>query len=591
MTLSDLLGASIASGLRAKTYENRISVADDIESLVSKSFDKSSSKAVTWADDCLDCINEELTKSLYPEHRKGGLVAFVSIIIGSRCRVSDQSLKVAITRSTELLSDEDAKVRAAACEALYNVLRACRGRCIDSFSSMFLGLCRLQGDADPDNRQMAPLLDRALKEAVTEYLQSGRDDRVLSAILSTFALPSLTSKQVCLSWITVIKSLPKTGFFEKLSFFIPHILSLICSDTSMVAGWRDVAVSADHTFGNLLKDLEFEKTNPLLQLSIEDCVKVLTKYGRFQDSLTSDRSRVLLFEWIRFLGPLSQSPTVTAELVIVLVKSFASETSQSVFLALEETNNCLLKNSYFTSIFDAEFLIVELENLLPSIPNSSVAIDWISIASTRYPFKNIDLLLSVRLDQRIIDVLFSNFAVDHVACKLLQYTRGSDKISLQVSQLIVDHFQECELIADFLNQVAFHIQREDRMMLFELLRSIVLSGKFTNLWSENLVDSVLANNVIECNIIAAMLIALVGKRWTDFLTLSQSLSPEQDLQYIEKFVPILESNFLASNRILMFQTPEFSKGLASMAMILPQTSPAFQPLFNRLQLVSIFRSV
>ena len=592
MTLADLLGANITSGLCAKSYENRLSVAEDIETLISKSFNSSSEKSVAWADDCLDCINDELTKSIYADHRKGGLVAFASVILGARGRLSQRSVEITIARSTELIADEDAKVRAAACEALYNIIKACRGRCMGQFSSMLKALCKLYGDSELDNRQMAPLLDRALKEVVAEFLESNPDEGIFDAILSTFSLPNLMAKQVCLGWISLIKSLPNSSLYEKLSLLIPNILSLICSDASMVAGWRDVAVSADHLLTHLLLDLESRKSNILSEQSVEACLKLLIKYARFQDSLTSDRSRVLLFEWIGYLAPLCRSESLLADVVVVIVKSLSSETSESVIVTLEKTNKALMKKEEFTENFSAQSVLHELQQLLPTVRSSHIAIDWIAIAATRYPLEDIDLLLSVKMEARVVDSIVSNFSVELVACKFMEYARDDIEKSILSSKLIVEHFQEDEKMADFLFQVSALAQAADRIMIFELLRTVVLSGKFTALFTNDLlVDSLLGPSVFESNKSAGLLVAVMGKRWASFLSLAESLSPESDTEYIEKLVLVLESNFFATLRKSLFSERAFAQGLAIIAMLLSQTSPAFQPLSNRLQLVSIFKSV
>ncbi|KAL2454817.1 K(+) efflux antiporter 4 [Abeliophyllum distichum] len=65
-------------------------------------------------------------------------------------------------------SDQDSRVRYYACEALYNIAKVMRGNFIVLFNQIFEALCKLSADSDPNVQSAAYLLDRLVKDIVTE---------------------------------------------------------------------------------------------------------------------------------------------------------------------------------------------------------------------------------------------------------------------------------------------------------------------------------------------------------------------------------------------------------------------------------------
>ncbi|KAL2530146.1 Vacuolar protein 14 C-terminal Fig4p binding domain-containing protein [Forsythia ovata] len=66
-------------------------------------------------------------------------------------------------------SDQDSRVRYYACEALYNIAKRSVGDAlIVLFNQIFEALCKLSADSDPNVQSAAYLLDRLVKDIVTE---------------------------------------------------------------------------------------------------------------------------------------------------------------------------------------------------------------------------------------------------------------------------------------------------------------------------------------------------------------------------------------------------------------------------------------
>ena len=60
------------------------------------------------------------------------------------------------------------RVRYYSCESLYNIAKIARGHILKYFNQIFDGLCKLFADGDVDVKNGANLLDRLIKDIVTE---------------------------------------------------------------------------------------------------------------------------------------------------------------------------------------------------------------------------------------------------------------------------------------------------------------------------------------------------------------------------------------------------------------------------------------
>ena len=79
------------------------------------------------------------------------------------------------------LLDPLAQVRWAACEALYNIAKVLRDKVLVFFSEIFDALCKLTADTDTDTREASHVLDRLLKDIVTEHDANSVDiDKVIT---------------------------------------------------------------------------------------------------------------------------------------------------------------------------------------------------------------------------------------------------------------------------------------------------------------------------------------------------------------------------------------------------------------------------
>jgi vacuole morphology and inheritance protein 14 len=110
---------------------------------------------------------KEFAKSPQANHRKGGLIGLAAVTVGLSTEAA-QYLEQIVPPVINSFSDQDSRVRYYACEALYNIAKVVRGDFIIFFNKIFDALCKLSADSDANVQSAAHLLDRLVKDIVTE---------------------------------------------------------------------------------------------------------------------------------------------------------------------------------------------------------------------------------------------------------------------------------------------------------------------------------------------------------------------------------------------------------------------------------------
>lgn len=110
----------------------------------------------------LQVLERQFVMSSDTNKKRGGLLAIaaVSIALG---KDTEQYMKELVIPILNCLKDVDSKVRYAAIESLYNVVKVARTATIPIFPDLFTALSLLVTDQDSAVRNGSELLDRLLK--------------------------------------------------------------------------------------------------------------------------------------------------------------------------------------------------------------------------------------------------------------------------------------------------------------------------------------------------------------------------------------------------------------------------------------------
>lgn len=100
-------------------------------------------------------------------YRKGGLIGIAATAIGLMGNTRSH-LEGLLFPVLHCFDDPESRVRYYACESLYNIAKVARGSILRYFNQIFDGLTKLFADVDVDVKNGANLLDRLVKDIVTE---------------------------------------------------------------------------------------------------------------------------------------------------------------------------------------------------------------------------------------------------------------------------------------------------------------------------------------------------------------------------------------------------------------------------------------
>ncbi|XP_072013786.1 protein VAC14 homolog isoform X2 [Amphiura filiformis] len=209
------LTPNCARALSDKMYEKRKGAALEIERLVRDLIANNSTEQI---ERLLSVLGSEFALSSNPNARKGGLIALAAMAIGLG-KESGAYLPQLIKPVIACFSDPDSRTRYYACEALYNIVKIARSAVLQHFNTIFNVLSKLAADTDINVKNGSELLDRLMKDIVTE---SSSFDLVafVPVLRERMYTTNSFAKQFVLSWITTLASVPDIN----LLVYLPEIL-------------------------------------------------------------------------------------------------------------------------------------------------------------------------------------------------------------------------------------------------------------------------------------------------------------------------------------------------------------------------------
>ncbi|XP_026875456.2 protein VAC14 homolog [Electrophorus electricus] len=280
------LTPNIVRALNDKLYEKRKVAALEIEKLVREFVAQNNSSQIRHV---IQILASEFALSQHPHSRKGGLIglAACSIALG---KDSGLYLKELIEPVLTCFNDSDSRLRYYACEALYNIVKVARGAVLPHFNVLFDGLSKLAADPDPNVKSGSELLDRLLKDIVTE---SSKFDLVAFVPLLRERIYSNNqyARQFIISWILVLESVPDINLLD----YLPEILDglfQILGDNS-----KEIRRMCEVVLGEFLK--EIKKTPSSVKFAEMANILVIHCQVSDESKLTNDLIQLTAMTWMR----------------------------------------------------------------------------------------------------------------------------------------------------------------------------------------------------------------------------------------------------------------------------------------------------
>ncbi|KAG8382697.1 hypothetical protein BUALT_Bualt05G0104400 [Buddleja alternifolia] len=240
-----VIPAAVLRNLSDKLYEKRKNAALEVEGIVKQLAVAGDHDKITAV---INLLANEYTYSPQANHRKGGLIGLAAATVGLSSEAA-QHLDQIVPPVLSSFGDQDSRVRYYACEALYNIAKVVRGDFIVFFNQIFDALCKLSADADANVQSAAHLLDRLVKDIVTESDQFSIEE-FIPLLRERMNVLNPYVRQFLVGWITVLDSVPDIDMLGFLPDFLDGLFNML-SDSS-----HEIRQQADSALSEFLQEIK-----------------------------------------------------------------------------------------------------------------------------------------------------------------------------------------------------------------------------------------------------------------------------------------------------------------------------------------------
>ncbi|XP_046661939.1 protein VAC14 homolog [Homalodisca vitripennis] len=282
------LSPACVRALNDKLYDKRKAAALEIEKMVKDMVAKNKPAEIRRL---LKVLGQDFANSQNnPHSRKGGLIglAAMAVALGKDTSEYTEGLIRPILAN---FSHSDLRVRYYACESLYNVVKVARGSVLPHFVEIFNALSNLAADPDQNVKNGSELLDRLMKDIVTEsatfdlvgFMPSLRD-RVRTK--NTFA------RQFIISWISVLDAVPDID----LIIFLPEILDglfIILADPTL-----EIKKMCENVLSEFLRSIKQDPS----RVDFAGMINILVSHSQATDDLVQFTAITWIKEFVQLAG-------------------------------------------------------------------------------------------------------------------------------------------------------------------------------------------------------------------------------------------------------------------------------------------------
>ncbi|XP_040265952.1 protein VAC14 homolog [Bufo bufo] len=321
------LTPNIVRALNDKMYEKRKVAALEIEKLVREFVAQNNAAQIKHV---IQILSQEFALSQHPHSRKGGLIglAACSIALG---KDSGQYLRELIEPVLTCFNDADSRLRYYACEALYNIVKVARGAVLPHFNVLFDGLSKLAADPDPNVKSGSELLDRLLKDIVTE---SSKFDLIgfVPLLRERIYSNNQYARQFIISWILVLENVPDINLLE----YLPEILDglfQILGDNS-----KEIRKMCEVSLGEFLKEIKKMPDS----VKFAEMANILVIHCQSSDDLIQLTAMSWMREFLQLAGRV-MLPYSSGILTAVLPCLSYDDRKKSIKEVANVCNLCLMK--------------------------------------------------------------------------------------------------------------------------------------------------------------------------------------------------------------------------------------------------------
>ncbi|VEU42649.1 unnamed protein product [Pseudo-nitzschia multistriata] len=254
----------ILRSLGDRSNEKRKNAALEIEALVKTLQEANNSLMI---QNVIEILSKDFCTSMNSNYRKGGLVGLAATGIGLMGH-SRTFLPVLLPPVLHCFDDPESRVRYYACESLYNIAKVSRQGILQYFNQIFEGLTKVIADVDVDVKNGAQLLDRLIKDIVTEADEAFQVDQFLPLLQKYIQRTNPYIRQLIVGWVTLLDSVPDISMLDYLPDFLDGLFNML-SDSN-----REIRQAADSALSEFLKELTSSTVmefGPIISILVLQC--------------------------------------------------------------------------------------------------------------------------------------------------------------------------------------------------------------------------------------------------------------------------------------------------------------------------------
>eukprot|EP00794_Sanderia_malayensis_P019211 gene19211-21135_t len=281
------LTVQIIRGLNDKLYEKRKTAALEIERMV-REFENAND--VKQIRKLVQILTQEFAISHNPHSRKGGLIGLAATAIALG-KDASMYLSLLVPPVLSCFFDQDSRVRYYACEALYNIAKVARESVLPFFNDIFDGLSKLAADPDPNVKNGAELLDRLIKDVVTE---SSQFDLVsfMPLLRERIYTQNPHAKQFLVSWLSALDAVPELDLLVHLPEFLDGLFSIFRDNNG------EIRKMCEFILGEFLKDIKKNHST----VNFANMVNILVLHSQSEDEVIQFTAITWLREFVALSG-------------------------------------------------------------------------------------------------------------------------------------------------------------------------------------------------------------------------------------------------------------------------------------------------
>ncbi|CAG7732052.1 unnamed protein product [Allacma fusca] len=281
------LSLACVKTLSDKSYDKRRQAASEIEKMAK---DFAAMKNTEQIKKLLKVLGQDFTLSQMTNWRKGGIIglAATAMALGKDATNYTEELILPILHC---FNDSDSRARYYACEGLYNVTKVTRSAILGHFNEIFNALSKLAADPDQNVKSGTEMLDRLLKDIVTE---SASFDLVtfMPLLRERIYTKNTQARQFVISWISVLHAVPDINMI----IFLPELLDgllTILEDPTM-----EIKKMCETVLGEFLREIIKSPT----MADYSSMINVLILHSQSKDELLQLTAVTWIKEFVTLAG-------------------------------------------------------------------------------------------------------------------------------------------------------------------------------------------------------------------------------------------------------------------------------------------------